>query len=45
VKEFSKLANISVRRASQLIVRLVRANAINIHTDGTRDYYTLAQEL
>ncbi|GAB1430085.1 ATP-binding protein [Ignavibacteria bacterium] len=41
IKEFAHLVNISDRRASQLLVRLVRAGALNIHTNEDKDYYTL----
>lgn len=41
VTDFSKLCNISKRRASQLIVRLVRAGVLQIHQDSTSDYFTL----
>lgn len=41
VMDFSKLCNISKRRASQLIVRLVRAGVLQIHQDSTSDYFTL----
>ncbi|MFH1052165.1 MAG: RNA-binding domain-containing protein [bacterium] len=41
VMDFAKLCNISKRRASQLIVRLVRAGVLQIHQDSTNDYYTL----
>lgn len=42
VKEFAKLVNISLRRSSQILVRLVRADVLNICTDRTEDYFTLA---
>jgi len=41
VMDFAKLCNISKRRASQLIVRLVRAGVLQIHQDSTSDYFTL----
>lgn len=41
VMDFSRLCNISKRRASQLIVRLVRAGVLQIHQDSTTDYFTL----
>lgn len=42
VKDFAVLCNISKRRASQLIVRLIRAGVLQIHQDSTTDYFTLA---
>ncbi len=41
IKDFSHLVNISNRRAAQLLVRLVRAGVLNIHTNEDKDYYTL----
>lgn len=41
VKDFSKLVNISNRRAERLMVRLVRAGALQIHVDANSDYFTL----
>lgn len=41
VKDFSKLVNISERRASRLLIRLVRAGILQIHHDTRRDYFTL----
>ncbi|MFC2129974.1 RNA-binding domain-containing protein [Bacteroidota bacterium] len=41
VIDFAKLCNISKRRASQLIVRLVRAGILLIHQDAANDYFTL----
>ncbi len=41
VMDFATICNISKRRASQLIVRLVRAGVLQIHQDSTSDYYTL----
>lgn len=41
VKDFAHLVNISDRRAAQLLVRLVRAGVLNIHTNEDKDYYTL----
>ncbi|MBC8042952.1 MAG: putative DNA binding domain-containing protein [Rhizobacter sp.] len=40
--EFSHLVNISHRRASRILIALVRAGVIRIHTEGKNDYYTLA---
>lgn len=40
VKEYAKLINVSERRASRLLVRLVRAGAVAIHTHEKSDYFT-----
>lgn len=45
VKDFAALVNISERRAARLLVRLVRAGVVNIHTDTTHDYYTLLERI
>lgn len=42
VIEFANLINISRRRASKILVDLVRAGTILLHTNETTDYYTLA---
>jgi predicted HTH transcriptional regulator len=42
VKEFAKLVNISERRASRILVRLVRAGVIRIHTEEKFEYFTSA---
>lgn len=41
VNDFARLVNISRRRASQILVKLVRAGVLHIHTDNGHDYYTL----
>lgn len=41
VNDFSRLCNISKRRAERLMVRLVRAGVLQIHNDETRDYFSL----
>ncbi len=41
VADFARLVNISRRRAAQILVKLVRAGVIHIHSDGGHDYYTL----
>ncbi len=41
VKEFANLVNISERRASRLLIRLVRAGVLSIHNDTHHDYFTL----
>ncbi len=42
VKEFGKLINISNRRASRILIQLVRAGVLRIHTHEKEDFYTLA---
>jgi predicted HTH transcriptional regulator len=42
VKEFGKLVNISNRRASRILIQLVRAGVLRIHTHEKQDYFTLA---
>lgn len=43
VKELSKLANLSSRRASRTLIKLVRAGLLNIHTkDNGENYFTYA---
>lgn len=42
LREFRHLVNISERRASRALVRLVRAGLIRIFTNEAEDYYTLA---
>jgi predicted HTH transcriptional regulator len=42
VKQFGKLANISDRRASRVLIQLVRAGVLRIHTHEKEDFYTLA---
>ena len=41
VNDFARLVNISKRRASQILVKLVRAGVLHIHTDAGGDFYTL----
>lgn len=41
VKDFARLTNISRRRAERLMIRLVRAGALQIHNDSSHDYFTL----
>lgn len=41
VYEFSKLVNISKRRAERILIKLVRAGVIQIHNDMNNDYFTL----
>ena len=40
VKEYARLINVSERRASRLLVRLVRAGAVAIHTHEKTDFFT-----
>jgi predicted HTH transcriptional regulator len=42
MKEFSQLVNISEQRASRILVSLVRAGIVRIHTQERSDYFTLA---
>ncbi|MBI4535067.1 MAG: putative DNA binding domain-containing protein [Ignavibacteriae bacterium] len=45
IKEFSDLVNISEQRASRILVALVRAGVVRIHTLEKRDYFTLAYDI
>jgi predicted HTH transcriptional regulator len=45
VKEYSGLINVSERRASKLLIRLVKIGFIRIHTLEKSDYFTLAREI
>lgn len=40
VREYARLINVSERRASRLLVRLVRAGALAIHTNEKSDFFT-----
>ncbi|MCL4539140.1 MAG: ATP-binding protein [Bacteroidetes bacterium] len=42
VKEYAKLVNIGERRASRILVSLVRAGVIRIHTEERFEYFTSA---
>jgi predicted HTH transcriptional regulator len=44
-KEFSSLVNISEQRASRILVSLVRAGVVRIHTLEKWDYFTLAYDV
>ncbi len=44
-QEFCKLVNISERRASRILVSLVRAGVVRIHTLEKRDFFTLAYDI
>lgn len=45
VKEFSRLVNISERRAAQILVALVRAGVVRIHTMEKTEFFTLAYDV
>lgn len=45
VKDFARIVNISERRASRLLVRLVRAGVLQIHVDNNSDYFTLVEKI
>ncbi|MFN0158179.1 MAG: RNA-binding domain-containing protein [Bacteroidota bacterium] len=44
-REFSRLVNISEQRASRILVSLVRAGVVRIHTLERSDYFTLAYDM
>jgi predicted HTH transcriptional regulator len=44
-REFSDLVNISEHRASRILVSLVRAGVVRIHTLEKRDFFTLAYDV
>ncbi len=44
-KEFSHLVNISEQRASRILVSLVRAGVVRIHTLEKSDFFTLAYDV
>jgi predicted HTH transcriptional regulator len=44
-KEFSRLVNISEHRASRILVGLVRAGVVRIHTLEKTDFFTLAHDI
>jgi len=45
VREFGRLVNISDRRASRILVRLVRVGVIRIHTHEKEEFFTLASDI
>jgi predicted HTH transcriptional regulator len=45
VREFGRLVNVSDRRASRILVQLVRAGVIRIHTLQHDEFYTLAYDV
>lgn len=44
VKEFAKLTNISERRASTILVKLVKIGVLQIFTDSNHDYFALVKK-
>jgi predicted HTH transcriptional regulator len=44
-KEFSNLVNVSQHRASRILVALVRAGVVRIHTMEKTDYFTLSYDV
>lgn len=42
LKEYSKLINVSERRALRLLIRLIQAGSIQIHTHEKTDFFTLS---
>jgi predicted HTH transcriptional regulator len=42
VKQYGKLINVSNRRASRILIQLVRAGILRIHTHEKEDYFTTA---
>lgn len=42
VKQFGKLVNIADRRASRILINLVRAGVLRIHTHEKEEYYTMS---
>ena len=45
VREFGRLVNVSDRRASRILVQLVRAGVVRIHTREKEDFFTLAHDI
>jgi predicted HTH transcriptional regulator len=45
LREFGRLVNISDRRASRILVSLVRAGVIRIHTREKEEFFTLAHDI
>ena len=45
LREFGRLVNISDRRASRILVGLVRTGVIRIHTHEKEEFFTLAREI
>ena len=44
LQEFGRLVNVSDRRASRILVRLVRAGVVRIHTHEREEFFTLAHD-
>ncbi len=44
-RQFGKLVNISDRRASRILVRLVRAGVVRIHTHEKEEFFTLSYDI
>ncbi len=42
VKQYGKLINVSNRRASRILIQLVRAGILRIHTHEKEDYFTMS---
>jgi len=42
VKQFGELVNISDRRASRVLIQLVRAGVLRLHTHEKQDFFTMA---
>jgi len=42
LREFGRMVNISDRRASRILVRLIRAGVVRIHTHEKEEFFTLA---
>jgi predicted HTH transcriptional regulator len=45
LREFGRLVNISDRRASRILVSLVRAGVVRIHTREKEEFFTLAHDV
>lgn len=45
VRELGRLVNVSDRRASRMLVRLVRAGVVRIHTYEKEEFFTLAYDV
>jgi predicted HTH transcriptional regulator len=45
VRGFGRLINVSDRRASRILVQLVRAGVVRIHTHEREDFFTLAYDI
>jgi predicted HTH transcriptional regulator len=45
VREFGRLINVSDRRASRILIHLVRAGVVRIHTHEKEEFFTLAYDV